>query len=124
VTEIPDGVGGTFPGTTTNASPLTTGCNGNGPAQAFRFVPNVSGLFNMRTCGNGTNFDTVVSVREGNCDSGAELQCNDDACSNVFSEPEASSILPLLSADQSYYVIVNGFSGDSGDFSLVVEPSD
>ena len=124
VTVIPDGAGGTFAGTTTNASPLMTGCNGNGPAQAFRFVPNASGLFEMRTCGNGTNFDTVVSVREGNCDDGPELACNDDACTNVFSEQKASIVLESLVAEQSYYVIVNGFSGGSGDFSLTVEPTD
>jgi hypothetical protein len=116
VTDIP-GTGGTFDGSTTGASPLSTACGGSGPARVFRFTPDVTKTYEMRTCGSGTDFDTVVSIRQGDCDGGADIDCDDDGC---FSPETASTVTEFLTAGQTYYIIVNGFGGAAGNFSLYV----
>ncbi|MBL8745100.1 MAG: hypothetical protein JNK58_01955, partial [Phycisphaerae bacterium] len=68
----------------------------------------------------GTLFDTFISVYCGTCDaSGATLSCvafNDDASDTV-----AQSELDFCARNGvQYYVLINGFGGQVGDFGLLV----
>lgn len=114
-TSIPAG-GGTFTGTTSVGGSFVLGsCGGSGfsPEQTFEWTPALSGVATIELC--GSSYDTVVYIRDGGC-GGAELACNDDFCGL------GSTILPTVTAGQTYTIVVDGYSGDSGPFTLTVTP--
>src|SRR5207247_10522617 len=118
--------GGTFSGTTSGASALAGSCGNSGgsPEQVFRWTPTVSGTATIQTCGAGTTFDTVLYLRSGVCASGPEVAagCNDDGCVNASGLNRASRITPTVSAGQTYFIVVDGYGGAPGTFSLTVTP--
>ncbi len=116
--------GGTFSGTTSGASSQAGSCgsSGSAPERVYQWTPAVSGAATIETCGAGTNFDSVIYMRSGACAGGPELGCNDDACSNSSGLFHASRITPTVTAGQTYFIIVDGYSGASGTFALKVAP--
>src|SRR5205814_2315509 len=48
--------------------------------------------------------------------------CNDDACPNATGANTASRIAPTVTAGQTYFIVVDGFSGTQGNFTLTVTP--
>src|SRR5205823_882281 len=77
-----------------------------------------------QTCGAGTTFDTVLYLRSGSCAGGPEVAagCNDDACANATGLNRASRLTPTVTAGQAYYIVVDGYGGAQGTFSLTVTP--
>src|SRR5438552_17690136 len=116
--------GGTFSGTTSGASQLAGSCGSSGtaPEQVFQWTPAVSGTATIETCGAGTSFDSVLYLRSGSCVSGAEVGCNDDACVNANGQFRASRLTPTVTAGQTYFIVVDGYGGAQGTFSLTVTP--
>src|SRR5207244_4893772 len=118
--------GGTFTGTTSGTSLLAGSCGSSGgsPEQVFQWTPTVAGTATIQTCGAGTNFDTVLYMRSGVCASGPEVVsgCNDDTCPNSSGLFRASRIMPTVSAGQTYFIVVDGYGGAQGTFSLTVIP--
>src|SRR5205823_4811077 len=118
--------GGTFSGTTSGTSSLAGSCGSSGtsPEQVFQWTPAVSGTATIQTCGAGTTFDTVLYLRSGSCAGGPEVAagCNDDACSNASGLFRASRLTPTVTAGQTYYIVVDGYGGAPGTFSLTVTP--
>src|SRR3989442_8744049 len=118
--------GGTFGGTTSGTSALAGSCGSSGtaPEQVFQWTPAVSGTATIQTCGAGTSFDTVLYLRSGVCASGPEVAagCNDDACANATGLNRASRITPTVTAGQTYFIVVDGYAGAQGTFSLTVTP--
>ena len=106
---------GAFAGTTEGREDLHDGsCQPNDDAEAVYAV-----AFNVPTpvCvdTNGSQFDTVLYVREGDCAEGAELGCQDDILplENLQSEVEFQA-LPGI----TYFVFVDGFTGNAGAYQL------
>src|SRR5882724_10130430 len=118
--------GGTISGTTSGTSALVGSCGSSGtaPEQVFQWTPTVSGTATIQTCGAGTTFDTVLYLRSGACASGPEVAagCNDDACLNATGLNRASRLTPTVTAGQTYYIVVDGYGGAQGTFSLTVTP--
>src|SRR5205814_1857121 len=116
--------GGTFGGTTSGASSQAGSCgnSGSSPELVFQWTPAVSGTATIETCGAGTSFDTVLYLRSGSCVSGAEAGCNDDACVNSTGLFRASRLTPTVTAGQTYFIVVDGYGGAQGTFSLTVTP--
>src|SRR5438874_802557 len=118
--------GGTFSGTTSGTSSLAGSCGSSGtsPEQVFQWTPAVSGTATIQTCGAGTIFDTVLYLRSGSCAGGPEVAagCNDDACANATGLNRASRLTPTVTAGQTYYIVVDGYGGAQGTFSLTVTP--
>src|SRR5882724_8688889 len=118
--------GGTFGGTTSGTSALAGSCGSSGtaPEQVYRWTPAVSGTATIQTCGAGTTFDTVLYLRSGACASGPEVAagCNDDACTNATGLNRASRLTPTVTAGQTYYIVVDGYGGAQGTFSLTITP--
>src|SRR5437867_5690535 len=118
--------GGTFGGTTSGTSVLAGSCGSSGtaPEQVFQWTPTVSGTATIQTCGAGTTFDTVLYLRSGACASGPEVAagCNDDACTNATGLYRGSRLTPTVTAGQTYYIVVDGYGGAQGIFSLTVTP--
>src|SRR5439155_1219748 len=120
--------GGTFSGTTSGASALAGSCGNSGtsPERVYQWTPAVSGTATIQTCGAGTSFDTVLYLRRGACASGPEVAagCNDDTCANASGLFRASRITPTVTAGQPYFIVVDGYAGATGTFSLTVTPPD
>src|SRR5207249_1457908 len=76
------------------------------------------------TCGGSTSYDTVHYVQSGACGTGSEiaLGCNYDACADATGANRASRITPTVTAGQTYYILVDGFGGAQGNFTLTVLP--
>jgi hypothetical protein len=45
------------------------------------------------------------------------VTCNDDNCG------AGSAIAPFVNAGTTYYIVVDGYAGDFGDFELTVTPA-
>src|SRR3989442_3330970 len=118
--------GGTFGGTPSGTSVLAGSCGSSStaPEQVFQWTPAVSGTATIQTCGAGTTFDTVLYVRSGACASGPEMAagCNDDACTNATGLNRASRLTPTVTAGQTYFIVVDGYGGAQGTFSLTITP--
>ncbi len=116
--------GGTFSGSTTGLhlgtntlSASSCGGGASGAEQVYQWTPTASGTAIIETCGAGTTYDTVVHVREAVCDdASAQIACSDDACGF------ASRTTPSVVAGQTYFIVVDGFGGGEGDFTLKVTP--
>jgi hypothetical protein len=80
--------------------------------RSFLFTPPVSGSYRIDT--SGSDFDTVLYVRAGDCD-GEEVACNDDAA-----EAATSSLTMDLVAGTPIVILVDGYAGASGDFVLTI----
>ena len=48
--------------------------------------------------------------------------CNDDACPNASGLFRASKVMPSVTAGQTYFIVVDGYAGSSGSFTLSVTP--
>lgn len=114
----PDGdLGNTVPTAamgSTAASDNTVGgsCGGAfGPDETFTYTAPTDGLYTFSTA--GSDFDTVVFVRDGACN-GAELGCSDDAVGLT-----SSVAIPLV-ADQEVIVVVDGID-NSGNYELAID---
>ena len=65
-----------------------------------------------------SSYDTKVYVYEDEWTPGNPLACNDDA---DCQEPYRSSLGPLLlDGGHTYYVVIDGYGGDCGDYELLI----
>jgi hypothetical protein len=67
-------------------------------------------------------------VRGGSC-TGSQVACNDDTqgCAVSDGTPNAfkhgSVVTPTVTAGQTYFIVVDGYKGKSGNFGLTVIPA-
>ena len=106
-----------FEGTTSGDSVIGYATCGDGggraPDATFSFLAPYGGLFRFHTI--GSSFDTLLSVRSDYC-TGEEIACDDDMGGELTSWVELQ-----LEEGQTVVLIVDGWGGDEGDFSLSVE---
>lgn len=118
--------GGVFSGVTAGTGSVASSCGSTGPSpeRVFRWTPSASGTAVIATCGSGTLYDSVVHVKAGTC-TGTELGCNDDTQGCVTGEPSAyhgSRVVVSVSAGQTYVIVVDGYNGAAGAYTLTVTP--
>lgn len=118
--------GGTFTGSTSGGSGFAGTCvaTDTAPDRVFQWTPAVSGSATISTCGGTTSFDTALYVRSSSCD-GSELACNDDTTGCWTTEPNdhhGSRLALQVVAGQTYFIVVDGFEGASGAFTLSIVP--
>jgi hypothetical protein len=93
---------------------------GAAPEQIVEWTPSRSGRATANTCSAQITFDTVLYVRNAPS-GGQELACNDDTvgCTTGDGSPNAgqhgSRIAFDAVAGQTYYFVVDGYAGSSGD---------
>ena len=119
--------GGVVDGTTSGGSTQSGTCanTGSAPEKVFQWTPSVSGAATIQTCAaSNTNFDTVLYLRTGSCQSGGEVTCNDDiaGCATSTGSGQGSRITPTVTAGQTYFIFVDGYGNASGNFRLTVTP--
>ncbi len=87
----------------------------SGPEAIYAFVPDAPGTVCVDTFGSAV--DTILTVRADGCvGAGSELSCSDDA-DGFASEAEFDAL-----AGSTYYIVVDSYGGDSGDFAVRVRP--
>ncbi len=107
------GSGGVFTGTTSGVDgTVVGGCNGRGPQAYYSFT--LSETSDVFASTHGSSFDTVLHLFAGSC-TGTETACNDDQ-GNLRSVISQSDLPP-----GTYYLVVDGFVGASGDYRLEVQ---
>jgi len=78
-------------------------------------VSGASGQWTFDVC--NSNYDTKIYVYENSA--GNLVACNDDACSDPSGNPFRSIVTCVnLNANSTYYVVVDGYGGDCGDYNL------
>ncbi len=89
-------------------------CNqGTGADVIYQYTPTTTGFHTISLC--GSSFDTGLEVRIGDaCPGNTEVACNDDYCS-LGSQLDATLI-----GGTTYYIIVDGCCGGSGDYVLTI----
>ena len=91
-------------------------CGGRGVEAVWRLAAVANAVLCIDT--NGSGFDTLIYVREGVCGHDApELVCNDDGGLEMAARVEVE-----VEAGVEYFLFVDGFAGDGGDY--VVNVSD
>lgn len=90
-------------------------CGGDGSNDmVFAYTPTTDGILMVDT--EGSSFDTVIYVRT-TCDSVAsEILCDDDG--GTSSGASAASV--MVTHGVPLFIVVDGYSGDSGNFDLHV----
>ena len=108
-------------GTTLGAAddPENDSCgNSNAPGVWYSVVGNGQAMRAL-TCGEGSQYDTRLSLFSGECGSLTCVTENDDACSNPSTC--CLSIINWNSEDgTTYYILVHGFSANAGLYELDV----
>ncbi|MBI3785151.1 MAG: hypothetical protein HY270_17305 [Deltaproteobacteria bacterium] len=105
------GVSGSTVGQANNSGGASCGEGGtNAPEATFRWTAPASGTYVIDTV--GSNFDTILYVRDATC-SGVELACDDDSAGD-----QKSSVTLNLTAGQTVVIAVDGFRASAGDYSL------
>lgn len=109
--QVPITVGGSTFGASNDVEPR---CAANGsPEHAYRFVAPQSGYYWINTY--GSVYDTALYVIDGaNC-LGPDIGCNDDT-GGLQSE-----LLVQIQAGQMVTIVVDGYGGDMGSYTLHIE---
>jgi hypothetical protein len=109
-----DGLASAF--TTAKSDEFTGTCGvGSGKDVAWQWTVPFTEWFTLDTF--GSDFDTVLYLREGACD-GPEAACNNDADPAV----DRSRIVGRFEAGTTYALVVDGNSGASGNAKLNIQP--
>lgn len=107
---------GTNEGATPDSPPACAGARPTGPGVWYQ-IAGTGGTITLSTCGY-TTFDTAISVFCGAC---SELSCiaaNDDdpGCTAAASRVSFCSVV-----GRTYFVLVTGYNGATGEFDLRAE---
>ncbi len=99
--------------TSSEAAALEGTCGGESASEAtFSWTPPAAGTYTITTA--GSDYDTVLYVRDGSC-TGAELDCNDD---DETGKTLQSSVTVTLRAGQTVVIVVDGYDTETGPFTL------
>jgi len=94
-----------------NIDDITLPCAASAaPDVVYRYVAGASGSINVNLCASG--YDTALGIYDA---SFTNMFCNDDFC-GLQSEIDG---IPVT-AGQTYYIVVDGFSSNCGDYVLSV----
>ena len=114
--------GSTVGGANTHAPPMSNGCpDGSGPERLYAVTPTQNAFLTAWIPNATSDFDSVLYARTACADQASQIQCDDNYGTPGNSGGEVLSF-PVL-AGQTYFVFVDGFSGDAGSYDLVLDLS-
>ena len=108
---------------TVDTSASTSSLTGSCPPASYNYAPEAvltytaprDGVMVASTNFPGTDYDTLIYVREGDCDySGAEIACNDDDEQPARARRFLSEVEHEVTEGTTYYLVVDGFHRYSG----------
>jgi hypothetical protein len=90
------------------------------PDVVYLYTPTIDIPIDITLCTSG--YDTKVYVYENGITPGDFVACNDDAdCAQAY---RSKLEWVELSAGNSYYIVVDGFGGDMGDYELLIRQAE
>ncbi|UCE58964.1 MAG: S8 family serine peptidase [Phycisphaerales bacterium] len=90
------------------------------PDVVYAYTPTSDVTVNIELC-NGSAFDTRLYVFEDTCDTGTSIACNETTCGSPNYPWGVSAVYDVtLSADSTYYIVIDGDSGEAGDYVIDV----
>ena len=95
---------------------FTSAQSGRGPDVVFQFTPGDSQLYNITVTPRG-DYDTSVFVTT-DCSTIANCLGSD-----VGDAGTPETLLANLTAGINYFIVIDGFGGDAGDFTFTLTPS-
>ncbi len=110
-------VSGSTVGTNVDLAPFC-GTSNTAPGVWYHFAGDGS-CVTATTCGSGTNYDTKLTVFEGNCNGLSCVGGNDDDFSCAFGALQ-STVEWTSTAGTDYYILVHGYSSATGNFDLTL----
>jgi hypothetical protein len=121
---LPIACGGSVTGNTSTATVDAPGgltsCGTSITAPGVWYVINgTGGLMIATTCSALTDYDTKLSVFEGSCATPVCVDGDDDDNTCSFNGLH-SAVSWISTSGQAYYILVHGFSGNTGNFELSV----
>ena len=112
------GVGANTRTTVRSGDDVTPGCVmgiGAAPDRSFQWTATEAGDYTIDTA--GSNFDTVLIVRDSCSAGAAQLACNDDrSATNLQSEVNITA-----TAGQTFIITVDGYTAEAGDFVVNIQ---
>jgi hypothetical protein len=101
----------------TNDGSSSCGDSNSSPDLWYKYTPGANGTATFSLC-SGTSYDSVLSVHSG-CPgtSGNDLGCDDDGCG---SGGGPSTVTISVTAGNTYYIRVTGWSGSAGPYTLMI----
>jgi hypothetical protein len=87
----------------------------NSPDVVYVYSPAANEVVDITLC-NGSSYDTKLFIYEDTYTPGAPFACNDDSCPGYVSELIGLSLV----GGSDYYIVVDGYGGDCGDYILDV----
>jgi hypothetical protein len=107
-------------GTTVGYTDDFTDCSGWGisPDVCYVYTPIADETATISLCGSGFDTELALFMLNPDCDNLAYMDCNDDACG--IEGLQSCMMNDELSAGQTYMIIVDGYGGDAGDYTLRV----
>ena len=116
----------TFGSSSLEPATIFTDCFGESTTEQvawFVIQPPTNTLITVSTC--GSCYDTVLSIYGSSCDSLQCLVVNDDTnvpCTSTQCEFSfLVSSLSFCATEESYFILLQGFQGETGDFKIIVE---
>jgi hypothetical protein len=104
----------TYSGSTSGNGNARSGSCGGANAEEMTFIVSVEGSATYQFDTAGSDFDTVLYVRDGGCD-GPELACNDNAGGGPH-----SAVTLALTAGQTVVIVLDGARGVCGNYQLTL----
>lgn len=83
-----------------------------GPQSAWSFTPQAADAYRVHV---DAAYDSAIAVFDGS----VEIACNDD----LAGSQRASEVTASLASEHAYTVVVGGYGGHDGDYSLRVDPT-
>ncbi|MCK4660445.1 MAG: hypothetical protein KAV82_13065 [Phycisphaerae bacterium] len=98
------------------------GCpyDSNSPDVVYSYTPPVDIEVTIDLC--NSQYDTKVFVYEDICTSGTAIACDDDSCPGGTYKSIIEGL--TLAAGHTYYIVVDGYGGGSGEYELNVTEDD
>ncbi len=93
--------------------------DGLSPDVVYAYLPDTNRNVDITLCG-GSDFDTKLYIYENEYSPGDYFACTDDDCySPYYPYPYVSKLEGMtLSGGNIYYIIVDGFGGDYGNYTI------
>ncbi len=88
------------------------------PDVVYSFTPTSDVNVDISLCSEGNQYDTKLYVYANAA--GNLVACNDDFCANSWTAYASFLECVPLTADNTYYIVVDGYGGGSGAYELVV----
>jgi len=103
--------------------PYTGGTAGD---VVYAYTPVADEAVDISVCSNGgdATYDTKIYVFEGLANCGvSDFACSDDDCTApTYGSPYNSELIGLsLTAGNTYYIVIDGYGSDVGDYTLSVD---